>query len=245
MRNTLSIGGDFWPILALDHGLTVGVENSVSIEKASQLIDACRGYISSVVMTYGMARLLKVTEIPVTIQCFGAPQGYPKVRVCQVEHAIAVNAQAVSVQIDFNLPPYFLMWQMQSISELVARAHKENLSVLFMISHNANIDFTRLSNDLRFCLELGADLIKVKCPVFNQDITNHREKLKDILKSSPPALIAGGEAHGNILEEVAAAKSIGFSGYCIGRNIFQSKLPSEMACKLYRIWYPDSEITHT
>lgn len=47
-----SLEEGFWPILALDHGLTVGHGASVSIVDIVALLDGCEGSIGSVVMTY-------------------------------------------------------------------------------------------------------------------------------------------------------------------------------------------------
>ncbi len=53
--------------------------------------------------------------------------------------------------------------------------------------------------------------------------------LKLVIRGAPPLLLTGGGVNDNIVSEVASVKQLGFVGYCIGRNIFKAKLPSEMA----------------
>lgn len=240
MADALSLDHGFWPILALDHGLTVGHKDSVSVTKLPSVLEACRENIGAVVMTYGLARISRTyNKLPLIIQCFGAPLGHPKVQVCSINQAIDVGATGVAVQIDFSLPEVSLNQQLRSVSSFVGKAHNANLPTLFMVApHDTSVDrdsLVRLFQSIRFCIELGADLIKAKCNVLSLYSDSFSE-LSDLVKDSPPVLLAGGEANNNIVPAVSAARKLGFSGYCIGRNIFQNSDPSTMSRMLCESW---------
>lgn len=236
MINVLSLGDKFWPILALDHGLTVGHDDSVSTLKLPGLLDGCQEDIGSVVMTYGLARFVRGhNNLPVIIQCFGAPLGHPKVQVCSVDRVLGIDAKGVAVQVDFSLSEEPFRYQLRSVSRLVGQAHEANLPVLFMVAPQEAANISHLSQSIRFCIELGADLIKVRCNVLSLDQESYSE-FGEFLGGSPPLLLAGGAANSNILPEVSAARELGFSGYCIGRNIFQASNPLMMSRKLREAW---------
>jgi fructose-bisphosphate aldolase/2-amino-3,7-dideoxy-D-threo-hept-6-ulosonate synthase len=236
MIDALSLSKKFWPILALDHGLTVGNDAAVSMYALPGVLDGCRKDIGAAVMTYGLARFIRSqNSLPLIIQCFGAPLGHPKFKVCTLEQALKLDARGVAVQVDFSLSKEELRWQLQSVSILVGQAHGANLPVLFMIRSQEDTDLTELSKSIRFCIELGADLIKARCDVLDRNQKGYAE-FRAFLGASPPVLLAGGAANNDILSEVSAAREVGFSGYCIGRNIFQASNPSAMSRMLREAW---------
>lgn len=240
MIEELALYNGFWPILALDHGLTVGNTDSVGIAEVPQLIHKCTGMISSVVMTYGMARYIGGnTKLPMIIQCFGSPQGHPKVQVCRIENVIAMGAMGVSVQVDFGMRDGPFLDQLRSISDLTCQAHSAGLPVLFMVAPSATSKNAQLLDSVRFCTELGADMIKVRC----NPLTLSQEcctKLGKVLQSSPPVLLAGGVPSDGVVAEVSAASRLGFSGYCIGRSIYQAESPAAVSQMLCRAWQDNS-----
>ncbi len=240
MIKQLALSEGFWSILALDHGLTVGHSDSVTIFKIPQLLEECDGTISSVVMTYGLARYVGGSKnLPVIIQCFGAPLGHPKVQVCSVENALDIEAKGVAVQVDFSLTGNYMLDQLRSIAKFASQAHLVNLPVLFMVAPHEMSVVSQLFQSIRFCIELGADLIKVRCNTLELD-QEGRLEFGELLRSSPPVLLAGGVAHNNIVDEVSMSRKVGFSGYCIGRNIFQSENPAEMSQMLRNAWLNNS-----
>ncbi len=237
MIDTLSLSNKFWSILALDHGLTIGHGASVSVFALPDLLSDCQEHISATVMTYGLARLIRShNKIPLIVQCFGAPLGHPKFQVCSVEQVLNLGAKGVAVQVDFSLSEETLHYQLRSVAILVGEAHKENLPVLFMINSQEGVDLTQLSHSIRFCIELGADLIKARCNVLDISQQEDYAEFKAFLGASPPVLLAGGAANNNILSEISVAREIGFSGYCIGRNIFNASNPQTMARMLREAW---------
>ena len=102
-------------------------------------------------------------------------------------------------------------------------------------------DIGALSKSIRFCVELGADLIKVRCNTIKLD-PEERTELKILLKLYPPVLLSGGGVNANILSQVEVARDVGFSGYCIGRNIYQNRNPIEMSKNLHLAWNKQSII---
>jgi len=235
--NELALEEGFWSILALDHGLTVGHSDSVKLHQIPELLEECQGSIGSVVMTYGLARHIGVggKQPPVIIQCFGAPSGHPKVQVCTVENALAIGATGVAVQVDFSLDGQNMLAQLRSVAKLASKAHSQRVPVLFMVAPHKMEKTHHLYHSIRFCVELGADLIKVRCNTVEL-LPDEINELSELLISSPPVLLAGGEAHKNILDEVAMSRKIGFAGYCIGRNIFQAENPGKKSKELLSAW---------
>lgn len=233
----LSFKKDFWAILALDHGLTE-YKDAVSVSKVDNLISSCADSFGSVVMTYGLAkRALPSKGLPVIIQCFGAPHGQPKIQICDIQSVLRLGAEGVAVQVDFKLKGSTLLSQLGDISKLVNEAHRYNLPVLFMISHEETTSLQDILKPLRFCLELGADLIKIRC--FLSQFSNEHDvaELKETLSFYPPILLAGGNPQENICNEFKESKDIGFSGYCVGRTIFQSSNPAETSNSILNKWF--------
>lgn len=236
MLDQLSLEKSFWPMLALDHGLTVGHHDSVPIPLLPKILCDAKEFFGSVVMTYGLARYSgNLNNIPLVIQCFGAPLDNPKVQICSVETAVQLNAVACAVQVDFSLVGEALRLQLGSVSRLVHEAHNVNLPVLFMVSPNATRDTSMLARSIRFCIELGADLIKVRSNLDNVD-AEEAQNYRAALHGRTPVLLAGGDLHKDFIREVAIAKDLGFSGYCVGRNIFKHDHPIRMSMQLRNAW---------
>jgi DhnA family fructose-bisphosphate aldolase class Ia len=87
---------------------------------------------------------------------------------------------------------------------------------------------------IRVCHEMGADLIKVPCAL--TALLRPTDEFLRELQHSPPVLIAGGPKNSDIEIVVRSAKDIGFSGYCVGRNIFDSTDPQRVAGVLRSIF---------
>lgn len=232
--NELSLMPNFWPILALDHGLTE-YRNSIPLTLAESLLSNCKDTISAVVMTYGLAKFVSNFQIPpMIIQCFGAPAGHPKVKICNIDGVLRVGGKGIAVQIDFNLKGRELLKQIESVSSIVNEAHEKELPVLFMISNQNPSSITDLMQEIRYCVELGADLIKIKSSF--SYFENNLSDVCNVLKFLPPILIAGGNPDDNIVGELSNWKKLGLSGYCVGRTIFASKDPVLTSRNLLNAW---------
>jgi DhnA family fructose-bisphosphate aldolase class Ia len=79
-----------------------------------------------------------------------------------------------------------------------------------------------LRRSARLCAELGADIVKSNWP-------GSAEQFAEIVSSvSVPVVVAGGsrESDLDLLQKVAAARSVGAVGCSVGRNIFQHENPT-------------------
>jgi len=85
---------------------------------------------------------------------------------------------------------------------------------------------------IRVCAELGADLIKIHLPSNPHEL----KKLNTFDVNEPALLLAGGENMNNFEERLKTAKILGFQGICLGRNIFQSKTPTQTLEKIENIF---------
>ena len=82
---------------------------------------------------------------------------------------------------------------------------------------------------MRLCIELGTDALKIGLP-------ERREDLSTLLMShvkTTKVFFAGGErsSQSSFFDNISAAISLGSSGVCAGRNVFQHPNPN-MALKL-------------
>ena len=93
------------------------------------------------------------------------------------------------------------------------------------------VDADRLAFAIRACTELGADLIKVPLP--RTAIAPDRfAALRRTILGSAPVLLAGGSRSSDLDAQLAAAAELGFSGACIGRNVFQAERPERVLALL-------------
>lgn len=226
----------FYGILALDHGLSVGAGAGAPQSMVDDLIRECAPHIGAVVLTYGLARPCTHTgNVPLILQCFGAPDGNQRVQVATVDEALRLDAAAVSVQVDLGHPE--LSDRIREICLVVASAHAFGMPVLFMVSGFETRNGTAAAHAIRTCQELGADLVKVSIAATQLD--SPVAELRAVLVHGPPVLIAGGPHDTQVLQMAASARATGFAGYCIGRNIFEAEHPSGIAKCLYELFTSD------
>lgn len=221
--------GRVFSILALDHSLTSGVvkglEDTILWSRFADKVG-----LAAIVANYGTARNLPENrKHALVLQMMGAPDLHGKrqsrrVANAVIGEAIRLDADCVSVQVDFTSDD--LHETLYDISNIRTQAHELAIPVLFMITQpQPNFRTVQdIANAVKACSELGADLIKVAYDCEIRD--NDKSPLFD--KQSPAVLLAGGEQNEAFLHNLAAAKQVGFSGYCIGRNIFQSVQPEKV-----------------
>lgn len=231
--NRLNGGREGYRLLALDHGLTVGLRLGASSSAIASTIEQCRDHIDGVVLNYGMAKLL-LEGLPVNLilQCFGGPNGSTRVEVASVKSAVRLDACAVSVQ--FNVQHDCLADHAREIAKFTQEAHSSGFPVLFMTSGFDKSKSEEVADVVRICTEFGADLIKVELDTSRED-----ESMIGLLRSSlcqsPPVLLAGGKEASDISSRLQAAMKMGFSGYCIGRSIFNAANPGSISQKFDEI----------
>lgn len=230
----------FYPILALDHGLTVGFGDGVPPQVTEDLARLCASDVSAVVVNYGIARACAdKLELPLILQCFGAPLSNPRRKIATLEQALRLDAAAVAVQLDLR-PGTDVSSQTSEIAGFVSDAHSMGVPVLFMASYGDTHDLETVAGAIRVCHELGADLIKVPFRVAEPTSDEALLSLAATISMAPPVLLAGGEPTPDILSRLKQAKRIGFSGYCIGRSIFRAPNPQKAAAEIRAAFYNES-----
>ncbi|WP_165938985.1 hypothetical protein [Streptomyces sp. BK205] len=207
---------------ALDHGLTLG--NIPGIASLYDLKDTCQKLhyegAPAVVLNAGVLRFVQPpADCAIVAQLVGMPMsGYTmenRIPLCSVEEAIALGAEAVSLQVSVDSISEDIMSRSM---QLISDAHKFNLPVLLMLGppNWASLDFFLAT--IRSFSEIGVDLIKVSPGRFLRTLADNR--LKDF---SVPLLYPGGELSKELIVDIKAASRVGYQGICIGRNFFQSE----------------------
>lgn len=102
-----------------------------------------------------------------------------------VDTALQLDAKGVAVQVDFSLGSEEMPDQIRAVAELACQAHREKLPVMFMVAPHTMTEFSELCESIRFCIELGADLIKVRCNA--AELENEAAKFRELLIGSPPS----------------------------------------------------------
>lgn len=221
-----------YSLLALDHGLTFGRSKDSVPLTLNLLLDQCRDHIGAIVTTYGVGRTLdkRPSNLPLVIQCFGAPEGRSRCQVASVEQAVLLDAAAVSVQLNWSDSDFGA--RLREIGMFTGEAHSVGMPVLYMV--NGEGTTSELTRTIRVCHELGADMVKVNCSLDKYNCAS--VDILAVVREGPPVLMAGGSQKDNICQMARNAVKLGFAGYCVGRNIFNSKDPSAVAAQLEKIF---------
>ncbi len=152
-----------------------------------------------------------------------SPDPDAKVIVCDVEEAITLGADAVSIHVNLGAETDDAMledlgwvgkscrdWGMPLLAMIYPRGERiENQFDVKYVKHAARVG-----------AELGADIVKV-------NYTGSPESFREVVEGCPvPVVIAGGEkmeSDEEILKMVDEALQAGACGVSIGRNVFQHK----------------------
>lgn len=228
-------------LLALDHALSLGeIQGLHDVATWLRFVDDSR--MSGAVVNLGAACHISYSfRKPLVLQMMSLPAGSPaaarKVRVGSIEVALRNGADAISVQLWFEDPA--LADSVAEVSYLIHSAHGYGLPVLLMVSDSATPDPPRfdLADKLRIAHELGADLIKASLPPLTTEL---RKKVSETIGHIAPVLLAGGAATHDTQHAYAEAASLGFSGVCIGRHVFQSESPTDAVESIVRAWQATS-----
>jgi DhnA family fructose-bisphosphate aldolase class Ia len=224
----LKAGKSHYALLALDHGLTEGHTSESPPLPFDSFLTECSGSFGGFVANYGTAS--KLTQWPVNmslvLQCFGAPKGYSRSLISTIDAALSLDAVAVSVQVDWN--DKGLSERISEIGGFICNAHSVGLHVLLMV--NGDGSTSNLPRSIRVCQEMGADLIKVNCEI--DTFKTSDEDVISAIRNGPPVLMAGGARTTGFLEKAKNAAELGLSGYCVGRNFYQSTDPRALAADL-------------
>lgn len=212
-------------IVPMDHGMTMGqIEGLRDMTRTISAVS--EGGANAIVLHKGMVKAghrRHGRDIGLIVHLSAStalnPDPNDKVLVCTVEEAVALGADAVSIQINLGSPNESHM--LEAAGEVSRACTRWGMPLLIMAyARGQGIDGSSpvsVSHCVRAAEELGADLIKVSYP-------GDPVAFRQIVDScSVPVLVAGGEKGGDeeAIAMVREAVGAGGAGVCMGRNAFQ------------------------
>jgi len=237
-------------LLAYDHGFEHGPTdfNEQSADPAWIMQIADSGYFTGVVCQKGIAAKYynpKVNKVPLIVKLNGKTafhKGEEPVSLqnCSVDEAIELGAKAVGYTIYVGSEEEQEMIREFSIIE--KEAHQKGVPLIgWMYPRGSHIksdtDKDTLAYAARLGLELNADAIKIK-------YTGDSQSYKWVVKNAGrvKVFVVGGPKAEKIEDLLSSTKDIlsaGAVGWAIGRNIWQSENPLEVAKRIAEILYID------
>lgn len=218
---------NYFLILAMDHALSNGPISGIStVDNVNKWVKFSEeNHLPAVVLNHRYVYNLNVFhKTNIVVQTMGLTNSsgnINKVPLSNIDDIPLLDATAISVQINFEATQ--LDRAIQEISQIVSKANSFHYPVLFMVGNSDWKSAKDFNYAIRVCAELGADLIKIHLPSNQEELS----KLNTFNPNEPALLLAGGENMANFEERLKSAKNLGFQGICLGRNIFQSKTPTE------------------
>jgi fructose-bisphosphate aldolase/2-amino-3,7-dideoxy-D-threo-hept-6-ulosonate synthase len=228
-------------IVPMDHGVTSGpiygltdMRNAVNgvAEGGANAVLLHKGIVTAGHRGYGKDIGL---IIHLSASTSLGPDPLNKVVVAQVEEAIRLGADAVSMHVNVGaetesgmLEALGMMtmiceeWSMPLLAMMYPRGKKvKNEHDPELVKHAARVG-----------AELGADVIKT-------NYTGDPDSFKEVISGCPvPVIIAGGpkaNTDAEVLKMVEDAIAAGASGVSIGRNVFQHKNPADMTRAMSKV----------
>jgi len=216
---------NYFLILAMDHALSNGPILGIStVDNVNKWIKFSEeNHLPAVVLNhryiYNLDVFHKTNIVVQTMGLTNTSGNINKVPLSNIDDIPLVDATAISVQINFEANQ--LERAIQEISHIVSQANQYHYPTLFMVGNSNWKSAEEFNYAVRVCTELGADLIKIHLPTQPEEIN----KIAPFNPNEPALLLAGGENMENFEKRLQSAKTLGFQGICLGRNIFQSKEP--------------------
>ena len=213
----------------LDHGITNSYVSHLSNFKTT--VNAIvSGGASSIIVHKGLVRFIpNNNQAGIIVHLSASTENIKpvyKTIVCEVEEAIRLGADAVSVHINLNNDYEKLM--LQDFARISKDCEKFGIPLLAMmyIRDNDNNDIATpalVKHSIRIAAELGADIVKIGA-------NWEQEELKSIIKDALiPVVIAGGDllTAEQLYEVTKKAMDTGIIGVSFGRNVFFFFFPEE------------------
>jgi len=225
-------------IVPMDHGLTVGpipglIDLPAAVDKVAEGgANAVLGHMGLPLHGHrGYGRDIGLI-IHLSASSSLGPDPNHKVLVTEVEDAIRIGADAVSIHINVGAEDEAEMlrdlgrvartcdlWGMPLVAMMYPRGQK--------VKSEHNVEYVKLA--ARIGAELGADIVKT-------NYTGSPDTFKEVVKGcNVPVVIAGGpkmDTEQDLLQMVYDAILCGAAGVAIGRNIFQAENPTLLVKKL-------------
>lgn len=230
-------------LIPLDHGATVGpIEGLNNISKVLNAIGDDASAVQGLILHRGTAayslapnrRLPAPLILHLSASTALSCDSSHKVLVAQVEEALRLGADAVSVHV--NLGVINEKEMLRDLGQVASKCHMWGMPLLAMM-YPKSVDAAaplapQLKLAARVAAELGADVVKVSYP-------GTVEAMQEVVDGCfVPVVVAGGERtslDNEVLNLVKDAISGGAMGVCIGRNVFQHAQPGQFARQLSAI----------
>ena len=235
-------------IVPMDHGVTVGpIAGLEDMRKTVGKIVS--GGANAILMHKGIVgagHRGKGKDVGLIIHLSGgtalSPDPDAKELICDVEEAVTLGADAVSIHINLGADTDKEMlrqlgqvsrkcsdWQIPLVAMMYTRGRK--------IQNEYDAKNVKLA--ARVGAELGADIIKVV-------YTGSVESFSEVVEGCPaPVVIAGGKkmnSDRDIFNMVAQALKAGAAGISIGRNAFQHEKPDKMVKALSKMVHKNASV---
>ncbi|MBS7636887.1 2-amino-3,7-dideoxy-D-threo-hept-6-ulosonate synthase [Candidatus Bathyarchaeota archaeon] len=225
-------------IVPMDHGVTSGpIQGLINMQGIIDKLIA--GGVDAVVLHKGIAKNVNTKRLGLIIHVSASTNVGPdvnwKVKVCNVEEAIRLGCDAVSIHVNIGADHEHKM-----LAELGRLAHECDewgvplLAMMYPRGKNVRSEHNPqlVAHVARIGAELGADIVKT-------NYTGDPESFRKVIEGCPvPVIIAGGpkiDSTRSLLEMVYNAVEAGCAGISIGRNIFQHENPTAITRALVGI----------
>jgi len=221
-------------IIPMDHGITMGpVKGLYDMREAVNRV--AEGGANAVLLHKGIIRAGYRgygRDIGLIMHLSGStalgPDPDNKVSVAEVEEAIKLGADAVSIHI--NVGSETEPEQLKALGFTAKICEEWGMPLLAMmyprgkkIADQYNVEYVK--HAARIGAELGADVIKT-------NYTGSLETFKEVIRGCPvPVVMAGGpktETDEEFCQMVYNSVQAGGAGVAAGRNVFQHERPTEM-----------------
>lgn len=225
-------------IVPMDHGVTLGpIPGLEDVDKTVNMI--IRGGANAAVVHKGIVMSTnrsEETDIGLIIHLSAStsltPHPDSKISVCDVEEAVSLGADAVSVHVNVGADTESVM--LEFLGRTAKACYRWGMPLLAMMyprGKNVKQDPGSIKHAARVGGELGADI--VKCPY-----TGDPESFAEVVRGCPvPVVIAGGskQTDEQTMKMIEGAMKAGAAGLSIGRNAFQHQNPEAFvrtACEI-------------
>ncbi|QMU74095.1 2-amino-3,7-dideoxy-D-threo-hept-6-ulosonate synthase [Streptacidiphilus sp. P02-A3a] len=232
----------------LDHSVSDGPITTA--DRFGDLVrDVVAGGADGIVVHKGRARaidpeLLVDCSLLVHLSASTAhgPDADAKVLVGDVEDAIRLGADAVSVHV--NIGSDTEAAQLADLGAVAAACDRWGMPLLAMIYPRGPrvtdpTDPVLLSHVVNIAADLGVDIVKT---VF----AFPAERMAEVVDSSPlPVVVAGGANDSSLADFAASALAAGCSGLAVGRRVFGSAVPRATVRELAGIVHDPARVLLT
>ncbi len=232
-------------IIPMDHGVSSGPVQG--IEDMQKIVDRLRGgRADAIILHSGIASRVDAGRMGLIVHLsastsIGVKPNW-KVKVCSVEEALRLGADAVSVHI--NVGSHHEAEMLAGMGEISDCCERFGVPLLAMMyPRGPNIqnehDPQLVRHVARLGAELGADIVKAP-------YTGSPDTFEKVVESCPaPVIIAGGpkaKTDREVLEMVYDSLQVGGAGVSIGRNVFQHTDPTAMVKALSAIVHKRAKV---